>query len=43
MSPKLRYLCKILGEALYGAPTSRGKLLIFVTWPIEQWLVYYLL
>jgi superfamily II DNA/RNA helicase len=44
MSPKLRYLCKILGEALYGTAThSRGKLLVFVTWPIEQWLVCCLL
>jgi len=43
MSPKLRYLCKILGEALYGAANSRGKLLVFVTWPIEQWLVCCLL
>jgi hypothetical protein len=38
MSPKLRYLCKILGEALYGAANSSGKLLVFATWPIEQWL-----
>jgi hypothetical protein len=35
ISPKLRYLYKILGETLYGAPISREKLLIFVIWPIE--------
>jgi hypothetical protein len=35
MSPKLRYLYKILDEALYGASISREKLLIFMTWPIE--------
>jgi superfamily II DNA/RNA helicase len=39
MSPKLRYLCKIIGSALFGPKETRGKLLVFVTWPIEQWLV----
>ena len=43
MSPKLRYLCRILASALFGPPETRGKVLVFVTWPIEQWLVCCLL
>jgi superfamily II DNA/RNA helicase len=43
MSPKLRYLCRIVGTALFGPTETRGKVLIFVSWPIEQWLVCCLL
>lgn len=43
-SPKLRYLCRILHEGLYGSDEKlRGKTLIFTNWPIEQWLVELLL
>jgi hypothetical protein len=38
-SPKMRYLCGILYDALYGEAGDRGMVLIFVNWPIEMWLI----
>jgi superfamily II DNA/RNA helicase len=42
-SPKLRYLCRVLYNTVRSDAPDQGKLLIFVSWPPEQWIVTMLL